>query len=83
LLAAIMLRATPRFPVGFLGARINYVRTLCASDDCYVWLNHYRNPQNWKAHYRKTAGKYVYDLVASSGNLDVIDDFFHELRRYG
>ena len=40
---------------GFLGARINYVRGLCASDDRYVWLNQYSNPQNWMAHYRKTA----------------------------
>jgi N-(2-amino-2-carboxyethyl)-L-glutamate synthase len=40
---------------GFLGARINYVRALCASDERYVWLNQYSNPQNWKAHYRKTA----------------------------
>jgi 2,3-diaminopropionate biosynthesis protein SbnA len=40
---------------GFLGARINYVRALCASDDRYVWLNQYANPQNWKAHYRNTA----------------------------
>jgi 2,3-diaminopropionate biosynthesis protein SbnB len=28
-------------------------------------------------------GKYVYDEVARSGQLHVIDDFFHELRRYG
>lgn len=28
-------------------------------------------------------GKYVYDKVVSSGELNVIDDFFHELRRYG
>lgn len=28
-------------------------------------------------------GKYVYDEVARSGELHVIDDFFHELRRYG
>jgi len=40
---------------GFLGARINYVRALCASDDRYVWLNQYANPQNRKAHYRRTA----------------------------
>ena len=26
-------------------------------------------------------GKYVYDQVASCGDLHVIDDFFHELRR--
>jgi cysteine synthase A len=40
---------------GFLGARLNYVRALCAADDRYVWLNQYCNPQNWKVHYRKTA----------------------------
>lgn len=28
-------------------------------------------------------GKYVYDEVARSGDLHVIDDFFHELHRYG
>jgi N-[(2S)-2-amino-2-carboxyethyl]-L-glutamate dehydrogenase len=28
-------------------------------------------------------GKYVYDEVARSGDLHVIDDFFHELRRHG
>ena len=40
---------------GFLGARIDYVRGMCASDDRYVWLNQYANPSNWKAHYRRTA----------------------------
>ncbi|GAA3825977.1 2,3-diaminopropionate biosynthesis protein SbnA [Streptomyces chiangmaiensis] len=40
---------------GFLGARIEYVRALCASDDRYVWLSQYTNPGNWRAHYRKTA----------------------------
>ena len=28
-------------------------------------------------------GKYVYDKVVASGDLHVIDDFFHELRRHG
>ncbi|MFC5799236.1 2,3-diaminopropionate biosynthesis protein SbnB [Streptomyces formicae] len=28
-------------------------------------------------------GKYVYDEIARTGELQVIDDFFHELRRYG
>jgi len=28
-------------------------------------------------------GKYVYEQVASSGDLHIIDDFFHELHRYG
>src|SRR6202035_2473143 len=40
---------------GFLGARLNYVRALCASDDRYVWLNQYTNPGNWKAPYSTTA----------------------------
>lgn len=40
---------------GFLGARLDYVRALCASDDRYVWLNQYANPSNWGAHYRTTA----------------------------
>jgi N-(2-amino-2-carboxyethyl)-L-glutamate synthase len=40
---------------GFLGARLDYVRALCASDDRYVWLNQYTNPGSWEAHYRTTA----------------------------
>ena len=28
-------------------------------------------------------GKYVYDRVAANGGLHVVDDFFHELSRYG
>jgi 2,3-diaminopropionate biosynthesis protein SbnA len=40
---------------GLLGARIDYVHALCASDDRYVWLNQYANPANWMAHHRKTA----------------------------
>jgi cysteine synthase A len=39
---------------GFLGARLDYVRALCDSDDRYVWLNQYTNPGNWQAHYRTT-----------------------------
>ncbi|HVL85114.1 MAG TPA: 2,3-diaminopropionate biosynthesis protein SbnA [Pseudonocardia sp.] len=40
---------------GMLGARINYVRSLCASDPRYVWLDQYSNPDNWGSHYRTTA----------------------------
>ncbi|WP_214368722.1 2,3-diaminopropionate biosynthesis protein SbnA [Pseudonocardia sp. H11422] len=40
---------------GLLGARMNYIDALCASDDRYVWLNQYTNPNAWKAHYRTTA----------------------------
>ena len=28
-------------------------------------------------------GKYVYDQVVRAGELRVVDDFFHDLRRYG
>ncbi|WP_326756255.1 2,3-diaminopropionate biosynthesis protein SbnA [Streptomyces hirsutus] len=40
---------------GFLGTRIEYVRSLCASDRRYVWLSQYTNEGNWRAHYRTTA----------------------------
>jgi cysteine synthase A len=40
---------------GLLGARKDYVRAMCASDDRYVWLNQYNNPRAWMAHYRTTA----------------------------
>lgn len=40
---------------GFLGTRIEYVRSLCASDSRYVWLSQYTNAGNWRAHYRTTA----------------------------
>ncbi|HEX4247762.1 MAG TPA: 2,3-diaminopropionate biosynthesis protein SbnA [Pseudonocardia sp.] len=45
----------PHPTTGFLGARIAYVRELCESDERHVWLNQYTNPNNWKAHYRRTA----------------------------
>jgi cysteine synthase A len=45
----------PHPTTGLLGARIDYVSSLCASDDRYVWLNQYTNPENWKSHYRGTA----------------------------
>jgi len=28
-------------------------------------------------------GKFVYDELARAGDLNVVDDFFHELKRYG
>ncbi|MFG6294721.1 2,3-diaminopropionate biosynthesis protein SbnA [Streptomyces rochei] len=40
---------------GLLGARLAYVRALCASDDRHIWLSQYTNPDNWKAHYFRTA----------------------------
>src|ERR687891_290815 len=53
---------------GLLGARIDYIRALCASDDRYVWLNQYANPGNWRAHYRTTAPA----IVRQFPSLDVL-----------
>ena len=53
--AEVHVIAEPDAAGGFLGARLDYVRALCASDDRYVWLNQYTNPGNWQAHYRTTA----------------------------
>jgi len=40
---------------GFLGARLDYVRALCAADPRYLWLNQYTNDANWRAHFHTTA----------------------------
>lgn len=40
---------------GFLGARLRYIREICASDSRYVWLNQYTNPGNWGSHVLLTA----------------------------
>jgi N-(2-amino-2-carboxyethyl)-L-glutamate synthase len=53
---------------GHLGARLDYVRALCASDDRYVWLNQYSNPGNWQAHYCTTAPA----IVRQFPELDVL-----------
>lgn len=53
---------------GFLAARLDYVRRLCASDDRYVWLNQYTNPANWRAHYQVTAPA----IAAQFPDLDVL-----------
>jgi cysteine synthase len=51
----IITHAAPDSDGGLLGARIGYVRALCASDERYVWLNQYANPRNWSAHFHTTA----------------------------
>ena len=40
---------------GLLGARMNFIKELCADDDRYIWINQYTNANAWKAHYRTTA----------------------------
>lgn len=53
---------------GLLGARLDHVRRLCASDDRYVWLCQYSNPANWGAHFRTTAP----EIARSFPRLDVL-----------
>lgn len=58
----------PDLDGGFLGARLNHVRRLCAQDSTYIWLNQYVNPNNWQAHYYSTAPA----IAAQYPDLDVL-----------
>ena len=53
---------------GYVGARIAYVRWLCAEDSRYVWLDQYANPGNWRAHFRTTAP----EIARAFPSLDVL-----------
>jgi cysteine synthase A len=53
---------------GLVGARMNYVRQLCASDQRYVWLNQYNNEATWKAHYHTTGPA----IATQFPNVDVV-----------
>ena len=75
---------------GFLGARLEHVRALCASDDRYVWLNQYANPNNWRAHYRRTAPAIAREFprldvlfvgAGTTGTLMGCARYFHEWHR--
>ncbi|MGD9618614.1 MAG: 2,3-diaminopropionate biosynthesis protein SbnA [Mycolicibacterium sp.] len=46
---------TPSSDGGFLGARLDFIRNLCESDNRYVWLDQYANQKNWQSHYNNTA----------------------------
>jgi N-(2-amino-2-carboxyethyl)-L-glutamate synthase len=60
--------AEPSVDGGLLGARLDYVRALCAADARCVWLNQYSNPSAWRAHYRTTAPA----IVRQFPQLDVL-----------
>ncbi|MEW2165294.1 2,3-diaminopropionate biosynthesis protein SbnA [Streptomyces sp. NPDC007084] len=53
---------------GYLGARLDYVRNMCAGDDRCVWLSQYTNQANWRAHYLTTAP----EIARSFPDLDVL-----------
>jgi N-(2-amino-2-carboxyethyl)-L-glutamate synthase len=54
-LGAEVHTVTEPHPVGgYLAARMDHVRELCASDPRCVWLNQYTNAEAWRAHYRTT-----------------------------
>ena len=53
--AQVQVVVEPHPHRGLLGARLDYVNALCASDPRFVWLDQYQNPSNWTAHYRTTA----------------------------
>jgi 2,3-diaminopropionate biosynthesis protein SbnA len=53
---------------GFLGARLDYLRALCAADERYIWLNQYANPNNWRSHYRRTGP----EITRAFPELDVL-----------
>jgi cysteine synthase A len=53
---------------GYLRARIDHVRALCAGEERYVWLNQYTNPDNGQAHYRTTAPA----IAARFPDLDIL-----------
>jgi cysteine synthase A len=72
---------------GFLKARLDRVRGLCAEDDRYLWLNQYSNPANWGAHYEGTAPailKYMPDVdvlfvgIGTSGTAMGCARYFHD-----
>ncbi|MFI2778359.1 2,3-diaminopropionate biosynthesis protein SbnA [Streptomyces sp. ALB3] len=53
--AEVVVVDEPDAAGGYLAARKARVRSLCAEDPSYVWLNQYENPANWVAHYENTA----------------------------
>jgi cysteine synthase A len=52
--ADVVVISEPHPTEGYLGARLRYVRELCAADEKVVWLNQYEAQGNWMAHYRTT-----------------------------
>lgn len=67
--ARIELVDTPDEAGGYLLARIERVRQLCASSPAYVWPDQYANPANPRAHEQGTGPELLQQL---SGDLDAV-----------
>jgi len=66
--ARVHVVTEPLLDGGLLGARLALVRTMCAMDEKYVWLDQYRSAANWQAHFRATAPA----IVREFPELDVL-----------
>lgn len=67
--ARIELVDTPDEAGGYLLARIERVRQLCASSPAYVWPDQYANPANPRAHEQGTGPELLQQLA---GDLDAV-----------
>ncbi len=88
--AQVQQVTTPHPERGLLGARLDRVAQLCASDARYVWLDQYANPGNWQAHYRRTGPEILREFprldvlfvgAGTTGTLMGCARFFAEQRR--
>ncbi|MEU0534166.1 2,3-diaminopropionate biosynthesis protein SbnA [Amycolatopsis tolypomycina] len=66
--AQVHVVTEPKADGGFLAARIEHVRALCAAEPGTVWLNQYSSPDNWGAHYRRTGP----ELLAAFPGLEIL-----------
>ncbi|WP_043465702.1 2,3-diaminopropionate biosynthesis protein SbnA [Kitasatospora sp. MBT66] len=68
-LGAELITVDEPHPVGgYLQARLDLVRELCAADRRRLWLNQYTNEANFRAHYEGTAPQ----IVSAFPDLDVL-----------
>lgn len=66
--ATVIVVDEPHPQGGFLEARLDLVRRMCAEDGRYVWLNQYASEENWRAHYETTGP----EILARFPGVDVL-----------
>ncbi|MEV6598118.1 2,3-diaminopropionate biosynthesis protein SbnA [Actinoplanes sp. NPDC051346] len=66
--ADVRLITEPHPVDGLVGARVRYVKRLCAENDGYFWPNQYVNANNWGSHYRLTGP----EILSSFPDLEVL-----------